>query len=71
LEYRLPASAGSHTLPVPSPEGMIKFQRLYLEKFGVQLDSQTALSLATRYLHFIYFGITQPPNTKAAEQEEK
>lgn len=48
-------------LPSPTPEGIKRFQSLYRRKFGVDLDSQEALELATRTLHFIFLATTPCP----------
>ena len=37
-------------LPVPSPAGVKRFQRLVNEEFGLELSSEDALELATRVL---------------------
>ena len=37
-------------MPVPSPDGVKRFQKLLKEKFGIELSGVEALELATRVL---------------------
>ncbi len=41
-------------LPTPSPQTVEQFQKLYLKKYGVTLDTFQSLELATRVLQVFY-----------------
>lgn len=49
------------TLPTPTPEGIAQFKALYRKRFGIELDEEQALDLATRYLHLFCLGVNPPP----------
>ena len=57
------------TIPNPTPEGVAKFKQLYRELKGEELDDDTAQDLATRFLHFAFFGLTVPPKRENVEPE--
>lgn len=52
-EYRTYNENQAMNLPVPSPGAVVKFQTLYKSTFGVDLDSQQALDLATATMHLV------------------
>ena len=58
----------SITIPNPTPEGMAKFKKLYREIMGEDLDDDKAQNLATRFLHFAFFGLTEPPMAAGSKQ---
>ena len=60
----------SMTIPNPTPEGVAKFKALYRERMGEELDDDRALELATRYLHFVFFGVSTPPMRGGTEPEQ-
>ena len=55
-----PSYVHAPAIPTPTPEGVQQFKTLYLKRFGVELDEEQALDLATRYLHIFSFGVTRP-----------
>jgi hypothetical protein len=57
-------------LPVPREKDVVKFQTLYKAEFGVDLDSQQALELATSILHLVALG-TAPCATSFTPENPK
>lgn len=41
-------------LPIPKPEHVARFQAVYLEEFGVDLEEKEALQLLTQLSQLVY-----------------
>ena len=61
LKTTNPDSRSALQLPHPTPEGVAAFVELYQRKFGVELEANQALELATRTLQLAYLSMTPCP----------